>query len=173
MKPLAKKEGLVLQELPGELLVYDTENNRAFCLNQTSAFVWKACDGKNTIDDISSLMAKEFKAPVSQDLVGLALDQLGKDALLADMPKSRFEGMSRREVIRKVGLASMVALPVVASLMAPTAAMAVACSAGVSNCTGCNDCTPCTGIPPCPGGQAPRCQGGAACVCVTVPGTCP
>jgi hypothetical protein len=143
MKPVAKKEGLVLQELPGEVLIYDTAKNRAYCLNETSAFVWKACDGENSVDQISRMLAKEFKAPVNEDLVWLALDQLGKDELLSETPKSRFEGMTRRDVIRKVGFASMIALPVVASLMAPTAAMAVACSSGICGCTGCNDNTPC------------------------------
>ena len=37
---------------------------------------------------------------------------------------SPFAGMSRREAIRKVGLASMIALPVISSLVASTAAMA-------------------------------------------------
>ena len=46
--PTARKSGLVVQEMPDELLVYDTENNKAHCLNTTAAFVWKSCDGKKT-----------------------------------------------------------------------------------------------------------------------------
>ena len=33
--PLAKTDGLVVQELPDELLVYDLEKNKAYDLNQT------------------------------------------------------------------------------------------------------------------------------------------
>jgi hypothetical protein len=32
-KPLARKEGLVIQELPDEVLVYDLDRDRAHCLN--------------------------------------------------------------------------------------------------------------------------------------------
>ncbi len=47
--PIARKEGLVIQEMPEEVLVYDLDTNKAHCLNQTAAFVWKSCDGKNSI----------------------------------------------------------------------------------------------------------------------------
>ena len=37
--PVARKEGLVIQETSNEVLVYDLTINKAFCLNQTSAIV--------------------------------------------------------------------------------------------------------------------------------------
>ncbi len=47
--PIARKEGLVIQEMPEEVLVYDLDTNKAHCLNQTAAFVWKSCDGRNSV----------------------------------------------------------------------------------------------------------------------------
>ena len=41
MKPRARTEGLVVTELPDELLVYDLERHRAHCLNPTAALVFK------------------------------------------------------------------------------------------------------------------------------------
>ena len=41
MKPRARTEGLVVTELPDELLVYDLERHRAYCLNPTAALVFK------------------------------------------------------------------------------------------------------------------------------------
>ena len=43
--PKARKENLVVQESNGEVLIYDLDTNKAFCLNETSALVWQACDG--------------------------------------------------------------------------------------------------------------------------------
>ncbi len=134
--PVAKKEKIVIQELPDELLVYDLSTDKAFCLNKTSAFVWKSCDGTKDVTAITQLMEKEFKSPIDEDLVWLALDQLGKDRLLDVKPENKFSGYSRREVIRRVGLASVIALPIIASLAAPVAAQ-------VATCSGASDGTPC------------------------------
>ena len=129
----ARTEGLVIQEMSDEVLVYDLNTNKAHSLNQTAAFVWKQCDGKNSVTDIAALLEKEFHAPVQEDLVWLAIDQLGKDNLLeAKEITSPIAGMSRREVVKRIGLASVVALPIVASLIAPTTALAGTCS----NCAG-------------------------------------
>ena len=45
VKPLARKEGLVIQELPVEVLVYDLDRDKAHCLNETAAMVWRKCNG--------------------------------------------------------------------------------------------------------------------------------
>jgi hypothetical protein len=133
--PLARREGLVIQEMPEEVLVYDTNTNKAHCLNKTAAFVWKSCDGSHTINDIAGLMEEEFGTNVPDDLVWLAIDQLGKDDLL-EVSEIPAKGISRREVIRRIGIASVIALPVVASLVAPSSALA-AVSCGCINPPAC------------------------------------
>jgi hypothetical protein len=114
--PLSRREDLVVQELDGEVLIYDLGVNKAFCLNETSAMVWQACDGKNSVADIGRKIGND-------DIVWLALSQLKKERLIAHDPNraSKFDGMSRREVVRKIGLGSMIALPLVSSLVAPKA----------------------------------------------------
>ena len=118
-KPLSKKEDLVIQELPGELLIYNTSTDRAFCLNDTSAFVWKHADGKKTVGEIKEKMEREFNAPVNEDLIWLALDQLGKEELMEVKPEEKFTGISRREVVRRIGLSALIALPVIATVTTP------------------------------------------------------
>ena len=121
-KPRSRKENIVVQEVDGEVLIYDLEKSKAFCLNQTSSLVWQACDGKRTVAQINDLLGKQLQTQTNEDIVWLALDQLSKEKLI-DPPvglESKFRGMSRRQVIKKIGLGSMVALPVVASLVAPT-----------------------------------------------------
>ncbi len=122
--PSARKSGLVIQEVPDEVLVYDVESNKAHCLNETAALVWKSCDGKTSVSKIARSVEKHSGKKVSDDLVWLALDQLNDNNLLESKLSNSFAGQSRREVIKKIGLTSMVAIPVVASLVAPQNALA-------------------------------------------------
>ncbi len=169
-RPDARRDGLVVQEMPNEVLVFDTKSNKAHCLNETAAFVWKACDGKNSVADITRLFAQQTGKSIPEDLVWLAIDQLTDNNLLAADVKADFRGQSRREVIKKIGLAAVVALPIVASLAAPTAALAGICSgvAPAVQCgSTCGDGTRCS--PPnnnCPSGTSPGVAvcSGTACV---------
>lgn len=129
--PTARETGLVLQEMPDELLVYDVDKNKAHCLNETSAFVWKACTGQNSVKDISRLFESQTGNSVPEDLIWLAIDQLSKNNLLETKISLDLKGQSRRDVIKKIGLASVIALPLVASLSAPSSA-----SAAVASCVG-------------------------------------
>ena len=47
--PISRSNGLVIHEIPGEVLVYDLNSNKAHCLNEPAAFVWKYCDGTHSI----------------------------------------------------------------------------------------------------------------------------
>ncbi len=62
--PKARKEKLIVKELADETLVYDLENDRAHCLNQTAASVWKHCDGKATVSELAALLEAETNAAV-------------------------------------------------------------------------------------------------------------
>jgi hypothetical protein len=149
--PVARKEGLVIQEMPDEVLVYDLDTNKAHCLNQTAAFVWKSCDGRNSVADITKLVGADSGNSVPEDLVWLAIDQLSEKNLLTNDLKANFNGSTRREVIKKIGLAAVIGIPVVASLTAPTSVMAaVSCAcvgSGAGNCATLPGCptTACTG----------------------------
>lgn len=126
IKPLVKTSEILVQELENELLVYDLQANKAFCLNETSAIFFQLCDGTKTVAEISHSIAKKTNQPITEDLVWLALDGLKKDKLLEESEKFEinFNGLNRRQVIRKLGLASLIALPIVSSVAAPNAAMA-------------------------------------------------
>ena len=140
--PKARKENLVVQELDGEVLIYDLDTNKAFCLNEASALVWQACDGNKDVSEIRNSLGKQLKSPVNDDFVWLALDQLKKENLIENKDEVvvDFNGMSRREVIRKVGIASVVALPIISSLVAPpaiSAQSAGACTVTTNKPAGC------------------------------------
>ncbi len=128
-KALARTEDIVVQESGNELLIYDLKINKAYCLNETSALVWQLCDGKNTVSEISDKISAQLRTLASEDLVWLALDQFNKDGLLEDgeMVVSHFAGVSRREIVKKIGFVSVVALPIVSSIIVPTGANAQSC----------------------------------------------
>jgi hypothetical protein len=128
-RPLARKQDLLVEELSSEVLVYDVEQDRAHCLNETAAFVWKRCDGQNTPQDIARLLGSTVNSTVDEKVVWLALDQLAENDLLERslvMPPS-IAGMNRRQVVRTIGLAAVVAVPLITSIVAPTAAQAATC----------------------------------------------
>ena len=158
--PVARKDNLVIQELPDEILIYDLETNKAHCLNQTAASVWKSCDGKNTVAEISVLITGTSGRSADEDLIWLAIDQLNEKNLLETRATPRFSGQTRREVIKKVGLAAVIALPIVRSLVAPTVAWAGSTCPGTTTCT----CTFTTPVPP--GGSA-TCSTTCASPCTT------
>ena len=123
-KPLARKEGLVIQELPDEVLVYDLDRDRAHCLNETAAFVWQHCDGRTSANEIARALGKKVNTAVDEKVVLFALDQLGRNHLMAtpSVPPQLLAGLNRREMVRALGIAAAVAVPVVASIVAPTPA---------------------------------------------------
>lgn len=147
--PTARRTGLVVQEVPGEVLVYDLDTNKAHCLNETAAFVWKSCDGNTSVSDIADVLASKTGKTVKEDLVWLAIDQLSENRLLEKEITTNFAGQSRREAIKKIGMASVIALPVIASLVAPPAALAVtSCNCVVAvdcNLQTCPSTTVCNG----------------------------
>ncbi len=171
--PMARKNGLVIQETTEEVLVYDLETDKAHCLNRTAAFVWKKCDGKTSVEEIVKQFEKQTGSRIEEDLVWLAIDQLSERKLLEKTVASKFAGESRRSVLKKIGFASVIALPVIASLVAPTAVLAVACS-GVQTASSCgsgncNRGTPCSSCnPACVAPAVCGCSGaGASCECIT------
>ncbi len=140
---MARQNGIVVQEMPDEVLVYDLDSNKAHCLNQSAALVWKSCDGSNTVGDIVNQFESNGRGKVTEDFVWLAIDQLNENGLLQNAVTPRFQGQSRRQVLKTIGLASMVTLPVIASLVAPQNALGVVSC----NCTSSAQCAPQNGCP--------------------------
>ena len=126
MNFLARTEQLVVRTADAETLVYDLNTNEAYLLNETSALVWQLCDGTRDVSTISREVAGKFNQKANEDLIWLALDQLKTKKLLADADRILipFAGSSRREAIKSIGLATMLALPVISALVAPQAAHA-------------------------------------------------
>src|SRR5207245_4978016 len=121
MKPDARRERLLLEEVGEELVVYDLERHRAHQLNRTAALVWQSCDGHKTVADLKRVLQDELNPAADEVIVWKALDRLGKARLLRE-PITRPAGMTRRQALGKFGRGAALALlvPVVTSITAPT-----------------------------------------------------
>jgi coenzyme PQQ synthesis protein D (PqqD) len=152
--PTARRENLVVRELPDETLVYDVRSHKAHCLNRTAALVWRACDGTTPVAEIAARVGHELALPCDAEMIRAALVPLARARLLEHpLPKSPVS--SRRQALRRLGWG--LAAPVVASILAPTLAEAVTCVA-VADCQNlakcdqsaaskCCDRRPCCEIP--------------------------
>jgi hypothetical protein len=128
-KPKSRTEGLLTEEVDGEVLVYDENEFVACRLNKTAAFVWRQCNGKRTIPQLVALVQAEFGDGADEDVTLIALDELTSRQLIKSGYDQRTPGASkysRRRFLRRVGLASVgtTLLPIVYSIAVPAPAAA-------------------------------------------------
>jgi hypothetical protein len=152
--PEARSAEIITKEVDGELLVYDLIRDKAHCLNETAAAIWKLCDGRTSVPEITHSVSESLGVPVAEIVIQLALKQMSANHLLAEeyevakLPVNS----SRRALVRRLGI-GLALLPLITSLNAPTALAAVSCGG------------PCTGGP----GRG-TCSPG--CVCSPITNTC-
>ena len=151
-RPRQRRDGLVVQPLPEETLVYDLERHKAHCLEAVAAAVWEACDGRRSVEEIAARAAKRVGRRVPEEAVWLALRRLGRARLLevpVAVPAPR-GGTSRREWMKT---AAMLGGLSVLSISAPTAAQAATC-VSLTACQALQNRF-CTGAPCCTSGPNP------------------
>ena len=167
VSPVARTESLIVKEVDGETLVYDLTTDKAHCLNDTAARVWKNCDGRKTVSEISATLSAEANTDVTDEVVWLALDQLEKFKLLEAAPARPgfLAGMTRRQMVARLGIAA-VTLPAIVSIITPTASAQGSlipptfCCKDPKDCitNSCiNDVIPCTVYPPNPQNSGKQC----------------
>lgn len=145
-KPKSRSDDLVVESLSHETLVYDLKRHKAHCLNATAAYIWLRCDGKTSVEEIAQGLASEFGLPADPQIVTMALDTLRKARLLESSALDLVPNQSRRQTLKRIGIAAGLAalIPAVTSILAPTAALAAtqcaqlnqACSPTVLCCPG-------------------------------------
>jgi len=122
--PRAREKGLLTCEVAGELLVYDLDGYNAHCLNSMAALVWKLCDGRTDVPEMTRALNSASGLTLDNAVVWFALEQLER-ARLIHMHKTRERRqpdsakLTRRELIKRAGVAAAVALPLVTSIISP------------------------------------------------------
>src|SRR5947207_1171234 len=124
-RPTARAEGLLIETVGDETVVYDLESKEAHCLKALAAVVFAHADGHNTTADIAELAGHRLGTPVTEAEVGDAVAQLEQCALL-DVSLVVRDGISRRQAVRRFATVAgaAAATPLIASVMAPTASAA-------------------------------------------------
>src|SRR5262245_19569937 len=104
--PQARDDGMIVQELADELLIYDLHRHRAHSLNRVAALVWGRCDGRTTVSQMATRLRQELAAPVDEEAIGIALQRLGRVHLLRERPPTRdvTDRTSRRALIRNLAM---------------------------------------------------------------------
>jgi len=113
---------MAIQDVGSETLLYDEQSHKAWCLNRSSACIWRLCDGQNTVSQIGAAATAQLGTPVSEEIILLTLAELRDQKLLQpDRDELLPEGMTRRQMISRAGLTAAALLPVIAALTAPRA----------------------------------------------------
>lgn len=121
--PKKRTTDLIVEEVLDEVVIYDLADAHAHALNPTAAYVWQQCDGTHTPADISRQVEAKFNLDQADDLVALSLDKLAKAKLLDVSIAAEPNLLSRRDVVKKIGV-GIALLPVVTSIVAPSVAQA-------------------------------------------------
>lgn len=150
-QPKTRSLNIVVQAAAKELLLYDSGNNRAFCLNETAAKIYLNCDGSHDLETIGNLLG------IDSEYVLFAVAEFYKENLLDDKDQI-FKNMlsNRRELLKKAALSSAVALPLLTSIIAPRSTNAASASTpgcGIQNPPSGAPCPPIDCFSACNGGD--------------------
>src|ERR1700722_15414252 len=110
--PLARTEGLTIEEVDDEMRIYGETSDVGCVLNETAAIVWRSCDGKRTLKDFVNIVSEQLGTPAGEDMVLMALDKLAQHGLLLSGYEPRgnaAERLSRRRFFNRAGIAGAAA----------------------------------------------------------------
>jgi len=176
--PAARSDGLLVQTLGDETVIYDAESKQAHCLKPLAAIVFDCSNGQATVGDIARVAEERLGHDVVDADVADAVGQLESVGLLQTalvvragngLVAGNGRGVSRREMLRRVGFAGAAAASgtsLVTSIVAPNAIAASGIPAG---------CSGCTGNPTCGSGHCCQSNAGKSCnqsCCATANNSC-
>jgi hypothetical protein len=150
--PAARSEGLLIEAVGDETVVYDTKSKQAHCLKPLAAIVFDSSDGHATVGEIARIAEGRLGDAVSEADVADAAAQLESLGLLQTvlivragdhLALSNGNGVSRREMIRRVGFTGAAAA--VGTALVTSVVPQVAWASGIPiGCTGCGKNSDCT-----------------------------
>jgi hypothetical protein len=179
-QPRARTDDVVVEEVDGELLIYDRVSKRAHCLSGVAARVWRACDGERDMDALSTELELDpalVKDALTELELNLLLDTPELEVMKASHPDGHCgdcsgsgHGITRRQLGKKSAMVggAVAAAPLILSVTAPTAMAGITPPNFICNLFTTQDCgssSGCAAIPGC----CCCCQGQGSCkVCTSV-----
>ena len=130
-----RSKSMILEQLQHELMIYDPDQNKAFCLNHTAAFVWNRADGKTSLAEIAKSLGQHSDRPIPENekLVGFAVELLANDGLLVSstVVPPAIVGLTRRRMLQQLGVGTTAVPAVTALFVSPAKAHASSVSSTI------------------------------------------
>jgi hypothetical protein len=124
MKPIARPDQFIIEEVGHDVIVYDRTTKKAHNLNPSVTWIWRQCDGKTDIDQLSARFDRHFNTTDGADLVLAGLEQL-KTAGLLEIEGNLLSSQIGPMISRRSALAAGSAIfPLIATVLVPSAAAA-------------------------------------------------
>src|SRR5439155_23194677 len=118
---------LITRRIGDELLLFDEETSTAHCLNGIAGEMWRACEWESSVREVTEVLRPRW-LDIEEDVVAASLSKLAAAGLREETTVLENISTGRRELIRKLGFAAAVALPiVVTSVLVPPAYAAASC----------------------------------------------
>lgn len=116
-------DDLIVERCGSELVVFAPVAHEAHALNQTASLIFDLCDGVTTPAQMVAAL-HDAGLPADTAIVNLALAELAESSLVVLDDRPRELGVSRRAVIRRLGLSAtaIAMLPVVDTILVQPAA---------------------------------------------------
>ena len=132
---------LIARTIGDELLLFDEETSTAYCLNGIAGEMWMACERQSSAIEVAEFLRPKWP-DMEKEVVWASLSRMAAAGLLEETTDEENISTARRDLIRKLGFAAAVALPiVVTSVLIPPAASAASCGQLLDQCG--------AGKPPC------------------------
>ena len=64
-----KRDDLLISEIGGDLILYNTADEAVHVLNPTARVVWELCDAQHTADDMAQALRASFDIPPDRDVL--------------------------------------------------------------------------------------------------------
>jgi hypothetical protein len=123
-RALARSEGLLVEHLNDETVVFDTETRQAHCLAPLAAVVFAHADGRTSTEGLAGIASERLGETIEPWQVDDAVEELQQSGLLAiSAPRSQ-DGTTRRQMLKKSAVTGGVvfAAPLITSVVPPASA---------------------------------------------------
>jgi hypothetical protein len=116
-------DDVIIERCGSEMVVFVPATNEAHSLNRTASLIFDLCDGVTTRAQMVAAL-QDVGLPADTSIVNLALAELAEAALVIVDDQRPELGVSRRTVIRRLGLSAtaIAMLPVVETILVQPAA---------------------------------------------------
>src|SRR4051812_29427960 len=140
-RPSVRAEGLLVEQVNNEIVVFDTRSRQAHCLSPLAAVVFDHCNGQTSVEGMAALASEHLDEHVDVDDVQRALASLDEKELLELDP-----GLTRPKRIGKSAAAggAVFPAPLIMSVFPATAAAGAPATCGGPPPIPTVLCCPCT-----------------------------